>query len=111
MSQRVVFQILAVDVIHDNVVDVILIPIIKNSYNMGVAEMQQDMCLALEACQQFAVVREFNVHDFYSVDTIVFRVTRNIDSCKAALSQLINEFVPPLDDTTYHVATHAIDSS
>ena len=55
VSQRVVFQILAVNVIHHDVVDVILIPIIKNSYNMGVAEMQQDVCLALEACQQLGV--------------------------------------------------------
>src|SRR5260370_18734020 len=78
---------------------------------MGGAEMEQDVWLALEACQQLGIVREFNVHDFYSVDTVVFRITRNIDSCKAAPSQLINEFVPPLDDTTYHVATHAIDSS
>jgi hypothetical protein len=51
------------------------------------------------------------MHDLHGVDAIVLGVARDIDSCKTASSQLINEFVTPFDDMAYHVTTHAIDSS
>src|SRR5579875_2595247 len=66
------------------------------------------MGFALKTRQKLAIVRELKMHDFDRVDAIVFGVTGNIDSGKAAPPKLINEFVTSLDDTAYHVTTHYV---
>src|SRR5215469_1310625 len=68
------------------------------------------MRLALKTRKELAIVREFKMHDFDSVDAIIFRVTCDIDSRETATPKLINEFITSLDDTAYHVTTHQLCS-
>src|SRR5579859_3383140 len=73
---------------------------------MRITEVQEDMGLSLETSQQFVFVGEFEMHDLYGVDMIVFLVARNIDGGKIAPSSFINEFITTFDDTSNHVTVH-----
>src|SRR5579885_102107 len=106
MRQGVVFQILPVYIVHDDIMQIVIVSIVENTYNVRIAQLQKYMRLALETRQKLAIVGEFKMHDFDRVDAIVFGVARNIDSCETASSKLINEFVTSFDDTSYHVTTH-----
>src|SRR5258708_3854365 len=101
-----IFQILAIYIVHDDIMQINIVPIIKNTYNMRVAQLQKDVRLALKTRQKLTVIRELKMHDFDGVDAVVFGVTGDIDSRETASPQLINEFVTSLDDTSNHVTTH-----
>src|SRR5579875_2659432 len=111
MGQGVVFEILAVYIVHDNIVQVIIVSIIKNTHNVRITQLQENMSFALKTCQKLAIVCEFKMHNFDCIDAIIFGVARNIDGREAATPKLIDKFVAPLDDTSYHVTTHTCSFS
>lgn len=101
-----VFEVLPINMMHDDEVNVVIVAVVNDTHNMGIIQTLQDVCFSFETFQQFAIICVIKVHDFCCIEIVAVQVACDIDCAEAAFSPLIYKFVAVFDCKPEQVGTH-----
>ena len=91
----------AIDVFHDDILNIIVIPHVKNRNDIRMTKLLCRSCLVLESFNKFIIITEFFFQHFNSNDTPGFEIDRPVNKRHSAFANLFMDFISVIQDISF----------